>query len=205
MDEYENGLRRLFALQGMKLNALDSQIEDPKSHVDVQLMMISAATNIPKRLLVGSEAAELASSQDSNNWKEYIESRRDEHTTPHIICIICNFITCLQNAKVLTVDIDYTVIWTDLFSQSDKDRAEVGKLRAGALKEYTTNGLALDMIPLESFFKWFLGLEKEEIDIILQELEESRESEENSEFTKEEEAFEMQQRERESEGMKNNV
>ena len=201
MDEYENGLRRIIAIQGMELKELKSQISDPKSHVDIQLMMISAATNIPKRMLTGSESAELASSQDVGNWKDYIVSRRVEHAEPHIVR---NLIDRLIELKAVPEVEDYDIIWVDLFSVSDKDRAEVGKIRAQALKEYTSNSLSSEVVGVESFFKWFLGLEKEETDKILQEMEEARESEETSEFSEEEEQLEEELQKANNETEENN-
>jgi hypothetical protein len=165
MDEYEHGLRRFLINQGIDLKALQQQIEDPKNHVDIQLTMISAVTGIPKRILSGSERGELASTQDTGEWKTYVQSRREDHAEPNIIF---PFINRLIELKILPAPEsgDYQVDWLDLFSISEKERVEIGKSRANAIREYTTNPLAQAVIPARAFYEFCLGLSQMQIDLI---------------------------------------
>jgi hypothetical protein len=163
-DEYEHGLRRILINEGVDLKALAQQIADPHNHFDVQLTCISAVTGIPKRILSGSERGELASTQDSGEWKTYIQSRREDHAEPHIIR---PFVEKLIELKILpTPDKDYMVDWLDLFSISEKERVTIGQLRASAIREYTTNPSAEALISPEAFFEIGLGLSQEEIDLV---------------------------------------
>jgi hypothetical protein len=137
IDEFDHNLRRILINEGVDLKALAQQIADPTPHVDVQLTLLSAVTGIPKRILSGSERGELSSAQDSGEWKTYVQSRREDHAEPHIIR---PFTDRLIELKVLPKpDVRYMVDWLDLFSISEKDRVEIGKSRANALREYTTN------------------------------------------------------------------
>ncbi len=164
IDEYEHNLRRLFINQGVKLQALATQISDPKSHVDVQLMMISAVTGIPKRILSGSERGELASSQDAAEWIAFVQGRREEFAEPHIIR---PFIDRMIEYGVLPKpNVDYSIEWADLFSVSEKDKVEIGRIRATALREYFVNPLAPEVIPPDAFMEFFLGLTQSQIDLI---------------------------------------
>jgi hypothetical protein len=161
IDEYEHNLRRILVNEGVDLKALAQQIADPANHLDIQLTCISAVTGIPKRILSGSERGELASTQDTGEWKTYVQSRREDHAEPHIIR---PFVDRLIELGVLPEpSVDYTIDWLDLFSISEKDRVEIGKSRANAIREYTTNPLASEIIPPEAFFDLFLGLSTEQI------------------------------------------
>jgi hypothetical protein len=159
LDEFEHNLRRVFVNEGVDLEALATQVSDPANHVDVQIQMIAAVTGIPKRILTGSERGELSSAQDIIAWFSYIQTRREEHAE---INILRPFVQkCMQHG-VLPVSEDYVVQWSDLFASSEKDKAEVGRTRAMAVREYTTNPMAESLIPPKAFFRLFLGLSEDE-------------------------------------------
>jgi uncharacterized protein len=164
IEEYENGLRRILINEGIDLKALAQQIADPKSHFDVQIACISAVTGIPQRILSGSERGELASTQDTGEWKTYVQSRREDHAEPHIIR---PFTDRLIELKVLPMPEsgDYKVDWLDLFSISEKERVEIGKSRANAIREYTTNPMAEGLVPPSLFLEKCLGFSQAEIDL----------------------------------------
>ncbi len=165
IEEYEHDLRRILVNEGIDLKALAQQIADPKTHFDVQIACISAVTGIPQRILSGSERGELASTQDAGEWKTYVQSRREDHAEPHIIR---PFVDRLLELKILPAPEsgDYKVDWLDLFSISEKERVDIGKARANAIREYTTNPLAEAIIPPDAFFEFCLGLSQGQIDLI---------------------------------------
>lgn len=188
LDEYEHDLRRVLVNQGVELKALSAQIADPDKAVDVQLEMISTITHIPKRILVGSERGELASSQDQDEWMSFIETRREEYAEPNIVRPL---IDLLISYKVLpkATKRGYTIGWKELQAQSIKDTVEIGKIRATAIKEYTSNPSAQDLIPYETFLKYVLGFNDSEVELIvslrMDELNEILEDERNAEETEE--------------------
>jgi len=164
IDEYENNLRRILINEGVDLQALAQQIADPSGHVDVVIQMISAVTGIPKRVLTGSERGELASTQDTSEWKEYVQARREDHAEPHIVR---PFIDRLIELKLLPEPAeDYMVKWSELYSQSEKSKVEIGKGRANALREYTSNPIAMEVIPPDIFNEFFLGFDAEQVTLI---------------------------------------
>ncbi len=166
VDEFEHNLRRIFINEGIDLQALTQAIHDPEKHVDVQLMMISAVTNIPKRILTGSERGELASTQDRDEWASYIQDRRDDFAE---VCIVRPFINACIKYGVLPKPINgYKVMWMDMFAPSEKDKAEIGKIRSESLKNYVGQALSPDsVVPPEAFFQLFLGFSPEQIELIM--------------------------------------
>ena len=165
LDEFENNLRRFIVNEGIELKALAPQVAEPGEHVDIQIQMISAVTGIPKRILTGTERGELASGQDITSWYSTIQSRREEHAEANIIR---PFIDLMIKHKVLPAPItkEYQIQWSDLFAASDKDKAEIGRIRATALREYVQNPLAAFVLPPEAFMQFFLGLDKDLVDEI---------------------------------------
>lgn len=180
VDEFEHNLRRILINQGMRLEPLAAQVADPAPHVDVQIQMISAVTGIPKRILTGSERGELASSEDRTNWLDMIQTRREEYAE---VQIIRPFVDACIEYGVLPPpqrDGEYSIQWHDLHAPSDKEKAEVGKIRAAALKDYTSTPTAEAVVPPEAFFEFFLGLSEEQVELIQEmqaaEIEEEMES-----------------------------
>lgn len=165
VDEYERKLRRILLLEGVKLEALAPQVEDPTAHVDVQIQMISSATGIPKRILTGSERGELASSEDRTTWLEQIQQRQLEFAEQRIIrpfvmrCMAYGILPPPQASN------EWFVEWPDLWAVSDQQQAQTGQIRAAAIKAYVEAG-GMDIVPPESFLRLFLGLDDDQIEQI---------------------------------------
>lgn len=178
LDEYDHDLRRFFVAKGVNIESLQQQVADPSNHFDIQLQVISSETGIPKRILSGSERGEMASTQDRTAWLEMIQDRRGEFAEP---AIIRKFVDKLIMYKVMPKPNggDYVVDWKDLFAPSEKEQAEVGGIRADALKAYAQS-TASQYLTFEKFAKHFLGLSQDVVDKIV---------EEQAEAIAEEEAF----------------
>jgi hypothetical protein len=164
LDKYEHDLRRFIVAKGIDIAALEQQLSDPLNHIDAQLQAISAQTGIPKRILIGSERGELASSQDRDQWKELILTRQEEHAEP---TILRPFINRLMEYKILPFSDNYTIIWDDVFAPSEADKAKIGKERAGALKDYTDSPVASSMLPPAMALKHILGLNDDQVEEIM--------------------------------------
>ena len=165
INEYEHDLRRILIAEGINLTSLAQQISDPKSHVDVQIQMISAVTGIPKRILTGSERGELASGQDKEEWLTYVQARREEYAE---VKIVRPFIDRCIELKVLpeAKKDGYTIKWQDLFAPSEKDKVDIGKVRSEALSKYASSPMAEATIPPEVFLEFFLGLDEAQLELI---------------------------------------
>ena len=165
IDEYEHNLRRILVNEGVSYESLAQQVADPGDHVDIQLQMISATTGIPKRILVGSERGELSSKQDSSEWNGYVQNRREEYAETSIVRPFID--KCIELGLLPKVNEEgYTLTWPDLFAQSELEKAEVGKTRSAALKEYASNPMAEATIPPQAFLEYFLGMNQDQIDVI---------------------------------------
>lgn len=163
IDEFEHNLRRILINEGVSLEGLPPQVSDPGPHLDVQIQMISAVTGIPKRILTGSERGELASSEDRNNWLDLIQSRREEYAEPQIVRPFTD--RCIKFG-ILPQAEEYGVKWQDLYAMSDKQKAEVGQIRAMAIKEYSTSPTAEDLMPFDAFLEFCLGFSDDQIELI---------------------------------------
>lgn len=85
IDEYMHQLRRFIRTRGVDLNVLEGKVPNPKETFEMIVALISGTTGIPKRILLGSEAGQLASEQDRANWAERIDERRALFAEPVIL------------------------------------------------------------------------------------------------------------------------
>lgn len=121
IDEYENELRRVIRTRGVKITSLGSEVADPRGVFDVQMSLLAAATGIPKRVLMGSEAGQLASQQDRANWATRVEERITSHGQP---TILIPFIRSLIDAGVLPPPNNLSIEWPDAFKMNPLERAQ---------------------------------------------------------------------------------
>lgn len=170
LNEYEHDLRRWLRTQGVEITSLAPQVSDPTNHVDVQVSMISAATGIPKRILMGSERGELASSQDETNWNQNVQDRREQYADP---AILRPLIDRLINYGILPEpkEGDYDVQWPDLFSPSEEEKAKTASNQSNAIKAYVSSPGANMIIPEKMFLTEVLGWPEEKADEAIDTLE----------------------------------
>lgn len=175
LDKFEHDLRRIFSMEGVKLEALTPQISDPQNHIDVQLQAISAQTGIPKRILVGSERGELSSSQDKDQWLSLIQTRMKDYAEPEILrpCV-----DKLMIHGLLPKVKKYNVLWEDVFAPSEEAKVKVGKDRAAALKAYGDSVFATEILPPPLAAKILLGLTEEQQQEVMDAIEKQMKEEE---------------------------
>jgi len=164
MEEYLHGLKRYIRLKGISAEEFAQQVADPSNHASTILDLISAATGIPKRILLGSERGELASSMDEKNWLQVVDARRKNYCEP---AILRPLIGKLISYSVLKEPKDgYAVEWSDLMAPSDKEVADVGATRAKALKDYVDSDGGDMVLPPEVFLRKGLGLTDDDVEVI---------------------------------------
>lgn len=182
IENYVHGLKRYMRLKGITPQPLAPQVSDPRGHMDVQLMLVCAATGTPKRKLIGSERGELASTQDDENWDDKVQGRQRNHCETKMVRPFFDLLA--ETGAVAPHSEDgYTVDWQDIRTPSDKDRAEVADLVAKAVKTYL-DGSVDQSIPPEIFFADYLGMSHDKLDqieMILKEREDEEERERREE------------------------
>lgn len=137
LEEMQHGLRRHLRLRGVQPEQLAAGLmgSDPSNLIDKELDFIAGATGIPKRILIGSERGELASSQDETAWSNRIMERREQHAGPNIIEPL---IDRLMQFGCLTKQ-PYEVQWPEEDTLGEQARSEIAKLKVETISAY--NGM----------------------------------------------------------------
>lgn len=154
LEDMSAGLQRWLRLRGVEPHRIASPVADPRSHYEMFISMLAAATGIPQRKLVGSERGELASSQDEHDFNARITERRENFAGPRVIAPL---VTWLQKYNFLPPGV-FDVIWPEDVTVDPMKRADVALKKAQALQTYL-NTLGADMlVPHEVFLGW-IGVE----------------------------------------------
>lgn len=140
IDEYFDGNRRFIRTKGVKLNELQNEVANPLGPFNVLVTLISGTTGIPKRILLGSEAGQLASTQDKGNWAEKVEENRALHVEPHIVKPFVRFLLIhglLPKPKLTKSGGGLGILWPDAYRMSPLERGQTSAQTARTLANVT--------------------------------------------------------------------
>ena len=161
IEKYVNNFQRYIKLQNMDVKPIETQVADPTNHFDIQVTLVAAAKGMPKRIILGSERGELASSQDSVNWNKKVDERRVDHCE---LTILRPFIDRMILFGILpTPETGYTVTWPDIYTPSGLERAKVSESLMRALKDYLTMPEGQMILPSKVFLQRIMGLSENEV------------------------------------------
>lgn len=164
MEDYSNGLQRYISLTGMAAKSLAPQVVDPTQQILVQIEAICIKLGIPKRIFMGTERGELASSQDDKAWNDRIRERQNGYITPRMVVPLVDRLIALG---ILPVPEGYSVWWPDLTSQTDGEKADTAVKLTTALANYIScDGQTL--IPPMDFLTRFMMMTDEEAEAVLE-------------------------------------
>lgn len=92
VDNFTHGLERTIRTRGTKVTPLAASVALFKSNAESLIDLIAGTTEIPQRILLGSESGKLASEQDSDNWYSRVMERRRVYADPTIRRVFQRFI-----------------------------------------------------------------------------------------------------------------
>lgn len=130
--EYADGLSRVMRTKGVTVKPLGSEVANPKGPFDVQIQLLAAARGIPSRILMGSEAGQLASTQDRASWAERLDERQTSYAGPSILS---PFIQMIVQAGAIPVMPKGRIIveWPSNFVLSPLEKAQTTAQQARTL------------------------------------------------------------------------
>lgn len=170
-EDYLNELSRMIRTKGVDVDAINHTVAAPDKHVSVILDLIAGAAGMPKRILIGSERGELASSQDESNWSNRVDERRASFCEP---ILLRRLLEIFSECGWMEVPEDYKIKWPELNTLSEKEKSEIAKNKASAIATYSNAPEADHIIPPEQFVQEILDMEyrQDEIDEIMRQEEE---------------------------------
>jgi hypothetical protein len=123
IEEFQHQIRRAIRTRGTTVRMLGSDVANFDGPSIAILRLISSGSRIPLRILLGSERGELASTQDRDNWFDYISDRRKLYAGP---LVVREFVDRLVKYGALPKPTKYDVRWSQIKSMDDTARADLG-------------------------------------------------------------------------------
>ena len=170
---YANGLQRWISVDGASIKTLSPNVAYPRPHFEVAMDAMAVTLDVPKRKLLGSERGELASSQDSITWNEKIAGRQDRYLTPMLVRPLIDrlimFGVLPEPAEGPTA---YEVKWPKL--EADPSASEKSKVSLDLTKAVVAyaQSEAATLVPPAEFLGIILGLDKQEVQQVMEAAEE---------------------------------
>ncbi len=164
-ERWSNGLQRWLALTGITAKSLSPQVADPTAHIEMQMKNISFTLGIPYRIFLGTEEAQLASSQDIKTWLRRVSRRQNSYATPMIIRPVIDRLIVLG---ILPQVESYKVVWPDYSFPTVREKIEIADIETKAMATYISGGVDA-LIPPKQFFIDVLGYTSEKADALLKE------------------------------------
>jgi hypothetical protein len=158
MWKYSNSLQRWFSLTGITAKTLTTQVVDPSSQINVQIEAICIKLRVPKRIFMGSERGELASSQDKSSWNETVIERNQNHCIPSIIV---EFIDRQIKVGTLVPPAEfYSISWDGIDLSSPTEKATYATQVVTGLSMYIGGGVDTLIEPIDVLTKLYGMKEK---------------------------------------------
>ena len=182
IQKFIHDLSKYLLVDGLDIDVQGGEMVSINDPAMTYVSFISAATNIPQRVLMGSEQAKLASGQDAVNWAKYIMTRQSNVAEPGILR---PFVNRMIYVGILPIPSNgsFDVKWPNLLTMTEQEEAEVANKRATALQKATLAATGVSMSEQE--VRAFGGLPPEPegdtlVNILDQELEELDEDDPDS-------------------------
>jgi len=140
---YAHDPLRFLMMEGIEAKQIGAgEVSDVSGPFDTVLSLISAASGIPQRVLVGSAQGELAAAEyDAKQWAGEITFRQGNYAEPEILRPFINRMIWYgvlpapaDGYDIGTLETDGMRYWPALIVMTEAERAEIAQARANAAK-----------------------------------------------------------------------
>lgn len=169
--DYQHKLQRYLFFLGLSVKTLAPTVVDFTPQVDAVISAICITLGIPKRVFLGSEQGELASTQDSKAWRERIYDRRVTQTNVRIIRPLIDRLILV--GVLPTPSEGYMIEWIEGDSMSAKESSQVALMTTKLLAEYVKGNLNTVMTFFD-FLTRIVGMAEGEANVIIENAEKQK-------------------------------
>lgn len=167
IEDYAHQQARMIRSRGVDITPLGSDVANFESPAEAVLTQIAGSVRIPKRILVGSEAGEMASTQDRDNWEDQIVGRQLQHAGPYIVRRLVDRLLEYNYLPPPSKGIDeYDVRWPGAQRLSEEEKYKGCKAWAEVNASMKNAGLEPVFLGAEMRKKWYMydPITKEQIE-----------------------------------------
>lgn len=134
VEEFIHKMRRFLLVEGMNIKELAPGVVSPLDHFQTQAALLAADSEIPQRLLFGSERGELASTQDIRSYVAVVAGRQVHFAEPTIIDATIERLVQFGILPEPAMPLIYE--WPNLFDLGEEEMAKIAADWATAIQRY---------------------------------------------------------------------
>ncbi len=132
IEEVRHDMRDWIRTRGLKIVRHGNNTANFGQNIDALMSLTSGTSGIPKRLLLGSERGELASTQDRATFAKVISARRTGYGEPQFVRA---WTDRMIEIKALPKPAEYTVVWPEDNQTTEDERLEMAATMADINKD----------------------------------------------------------------------
>jgi uncharacterized protein len=133
VEEFVHELRQYVRVQGMDVTAIHGDVASPKENIEMILMLIASYLRVPQRILAGTEAGHLASTQDEAALLQRVQRRQIVIGERRMLRPLID--TFLDLRALTRPRKSYIIEWQNLLSLSEEQQGAVVKDLATAMAQ----------------------------------------------------------------------
>lgn len=158
LNKYYQYVQRYLASNGGRWDIIAPEVVNPLQHIEAQMEAICVAIGCPKRIFMGVEQGELASTGERDTWNERLVSRQELFITPKVIHPLID--------RLITVGVlpeppeGYYVTWPDMMMQTAKAKANLSSIQMDTIVKYLSSD-AQELISPVDFLSMFMHLKRD--------------------------------------------
>ena len=132
IEEVRHDMRDWIRTRGLKIIRHGNNTANFGQNIDALMSLTSGTSGIPKRLLLGSERGELASTQDRATFAKVISARRTGYGEPQFVRAWTDRMIAIN---ALPTPSEYTVVWPEDNQTTEDERLEMAAVMADINKD----------------------------------------------------------------------
>ena len=123
LEEFKEDQSRFLHTQFTDVSALSPTISDPTNTINKLIEMISAGSNRPMRMLLGSEQGQLASTTDKDSFNSSITGRRETQADVRMLRVLIQRLVDYGYMSKINLD-DINFVWKPLFEPTLSEKLQ---------------------------------------------------------------------------------
>lgn len=137
IQSYIHNMQRFIRTRGADVQSLGGDDVDPSNVFDMLISLITGAREDipPKGILLGRERSDVADKKEQQSWYGVIANRQTELAGPSILRPLIDKLIFM--GELPETQNGYEINWPALFTQTEKEKAEVSQSKAKALAALT--------------------------------------------------------------------
>lgn len=164
-EKFITGLQRVLITVGMAVKPIAPTMVDPSPYKEINIEALCVKLRMPKRIVMGSERGELASSQDVDQRNKRITNRHTTYLTPMVMIPFIDRLIAVGCLAPPDEEEGYCIEWPKLNVITPLERAQIANMDMDTISKFIQSN-AQFILPTKKLYTTFLDKTDDEAEDI---------------------------------------